>query len=177
MEKQKKINNIGFNMGMATMLWSFKMVNSSAKITPRQISVGEMRNFLKNITNEQNISYIALLDTSYFTIKWSEFKIILDRIKTFLNKIPYIRQRMDCDNFAFFMASLMSVIFGINTCGVTYGSVNIGHYWNAIVAEKEDGTLGLYYYDVKKVGYTEYKKGSKIKIGNWTYTPKSYRFF
>jgi len=177
MSNQQQINKLACKIGMTTMLWSFKTIGSAFHLEPRQLSFREMSNFISNITSEQKINYVSLADSYYYTIPWATFKEILDYLKIELDKIPYIGEVIDCDNLAYFVSVLISVIFKINTCGVVHGKVNIGHFWNGIVAEKEDGTLGLFYYDLKKVGYTEYKKGDTIVIGNWTYTPDSYHFF
>ena len=176
-EKQKKVNQIACKAGMVAMLWSFKVISSAFHLQPKQISNQEMNNFVKNITSGQRMNYISLADSYYYIIPWATFKEILDYLKVELNKIPYIKEVVDCDNLSYLVSVLISVIFKINTCGVVHGRVNIGHFWNGIVAEKEDGTLGLFYYDLKKVSYTEYKKGDKIIIGNWTYIPDSYHFF
>jgi len=121
----------------------------------------------------------AMLSWLMYSLKWKQRTQITPREFKLYFKDTGLRAsecQCACDDFAYLFSSLVSWIFHLNTCGVVHGRVNIGHFWNAIIAEKE-GKLKLFYYDVKKGGYTEYEKGRPIIIGNWSYTPDSYRFF
>jgi len=173
---QIKVNQLSCKIGTLLLGAGPKYLRQAFHLEPEKISYEEMLKFLKDITSDQKVNYFSLADNFYYVIDWDIFKEILGWITELCKSIPYLEDVMDCDDAAYLVSVLISWIFHLNTCGVVHGQVNIGHFWNGIVAKK-NGQLKLFYYDTRKKGYTEYEKGRPIIIGGWNYTPDSYRFF
>jgi len=176
MKNNTKVNKIARKMGITLLGTGITMLKSAFNLTPKQLTYNDMLVFMKEETAGQKLNYISLADTYYYVIPWKQFKEIIDTLLNWLKSIPYIKDKMDCDDFAYLFSTLISVIFGLNSQGVVHGRVNIGHFWNAIVAEK-DGQLKLFYYDVKRGTYMEHEKGRPVIMKGWSYLPDSYRFF
>ena len=175
-QKKVKVNKIARAFHLALLDFGVKGLPKDFHLKPEKITYAEMSSLLKDITADQKLNYISLADSYYYVISWEEWREILRTLIPWLKKIPYIKDRMDCDNFAYLFSSLISLLFGLNSEGVVHGQVNIGHFWNAIVVKK-DGRFKLFYYDVKRGSYMEHEKGQPIIMKGWHYTPDSYRFF
>ena len=173
MTKQQKVNQLARKIGIALATTGIKMIRSAFHINSVKISYNEMQTFLQDIT-ENKLNYISLADQNYYLIPWEQWKQIIEVDWT--DKKKYLKDKFDCDDFAFMFASIISWIFKLNTAGIVHGKVNIGHFWNAIVAEK-NGRLRLFYYDAKRGTYMEYQKGQPIIMKGWNYTCYSMRFF
>lgn len=174
MTKQQKINNLARKMGVALTTAGIKMIKSAFHIDPTMITYEQMKEFLTDITDGK-LNYISLADQNYYLIPWEQWKQIIEVDWT--DKKKYLKDKFDCDNFAFLFAARMAEIYDINSAGVVHGKVNVGHFWNAIVAKDSMGNLRLYYYEPMKDLYTEFKKGEKVVMGSWTYKSYSLRFF
>jgi len=174
MTKQQKVKRIARQFGVALNRAGINIIKDAFHINPVRISYDEMLTFLQDIT-ENKLNYISLADQNYYLIPWEQWKQIIEVDWT--DKKKYLKDRFDCDNFAFLFAARMAEIFDINSAGVAHGKVNIGHFWNAIVVKDNMGNLRLYYYEPMKDLYTEFKKGSQPIMGSWSYTTYSLRFF
>jgi len=167
-----KVNKIARKMGTTLTTAGIKMIRSAFDISPIKITNTDLYAFLRDITDNK-LNYISLADQNYYLIPWEQWKEIIEVDWT--DKKKYLKDRFDCDNFAFLFAARMAEIYDINSAGVVHGKVNVGHFWNAIIVKDEN--LRLYYYEPMKDLYTEYKKGSPVVMGNWNYTTYSLRFF
>jgi hypothetical protein len=88
-----------------------------------------------------------------------------------------------CDNYAFYFASSMANIFGLNTAGVASGEVYgtltdkllDRHAFNLIVAT-DNGVAKPYLFEPMKNIITEWK-GQKTVLGDWKYVIQWQEFF
>lgn len=149
-------------------------LKNAFNLKPKKISYNEMRAFLEKETKDQTLNYISLADNYFYVIDWETWKRIIEVDWTDHKK--YIPDSYDCDNHAYSFASRMGEIYELNTAGVVHGQVNIGHFWNGIVALKDEN-LALYYYDPMREVYVKHEKGHPIIMKGWVYKPDSYRYF
>ena len=149
---------------------------ASTNFNTRKITYDEMKAFLEDITQGQNLNYISLADSFYYIPKYEEIMDIFSGIIKFFKDIDYLKDIFDCDNFAYLTSGVIGWVFKTNCCGVIHGQVNIGHFWNGIVCYK-NGHLTLIHYDAKRGLWKEQEKGQPIQIGGWNYKPDSYRYF
>ena len=176
MDKQAKINKIGMQMSMALESTALAIKRKAFQPKKTKATYEQVKKFLEENTSLYSINYISLADDWYNLISYKDWETAIEN--DIVNLTPYKKQETDCENFAYMFASKMGYEYGINSCGVVHGKVNIGHFWNCIITDD----WRLYYYDVKKekngnLGVALYEKGRPIIIGGWTYTPDSYRMY
>jgi len=91
-------------------------------------------------------------DTKFWYSSISDFKTIIS--KDFIDRLKWIAESFDCDNFASLFCSLLTVIWGYNGVGVGLGAVLdketkevLGyHAYNCVLVE-ENGNNVLYLYE------------------------------
>lgn len=120
------------------------------------------------------------LDEKFYYVSLSNWEKIIEVLNPIAKLFPWERERFDCDNRAFLMSSLCSLIFRINTCGVVYcevydattGALKYKHYANLI----SDGT-NLYLWDVDAGGLYQKINSNPVVMGNNRYKLISLRIF
>ena len=123
-------------------------------------------------------SSLSLSDAQYYVIDWQTWQEIIRYDWT--DKMKYLKDIRDCDNFAFAFSARMSEIFGINTATVAFGDI----YWmNAqgqrikgrhafnIIITKVGGVLKTIIYEPMNDGSCLTDKGKPFKINKWEYFP------
>ena len=175
-DTQKKINILR-NFGASLCKAGQKMIRTSFRLSPKMYYWWQLENFLKLEIKDVRLSP---KDGKYYLIDWKTMEKI---IKTdWVDEQKYIKEKFDCDDFAYAFFSHISEIFKINNVGIVHGHVYNkdtgkwigGHFWNAVLT-KENGVLKLHWYEPMKDNWTEHKKG-KIVMGDWEYRPLSIRF-
>ena len=109
-------------------------------------------NTLTNLVKEQMEIDCWCWDAKFWYSSISDFKTIIS--KDFVNRLKWIAESFDCDNFASLFCSLLTVIWGYNGVGVGLGAVLdketkkiLGyHAYNCILVE-ENGKNTLYLYE------------------------------
>ena len=110
----------------------------------------------------------------YYTDLKSMNDIIHSQDKT--NRLKYISDIRDCDDFSMIFAAHLSEYFGINSAGVVVGETKFKnwkhdsyHSWNAFIAE-DKGELKLYYLEPQLDKYVE--ASAETLLNNRYYIPE-----
>ena len=93
-----------------------------------------------------------LWDSSYYYFTLDDFRTVVTR--DFIDKLKWLTDVFDCNNFATLFSSIMAVIFGCNSAGIALGACLdkntrkiIGyHAYNCLPLES-DGKVELYLYE------------------------------
>jgi len=109
-------------------------------------------NTLTNLVKEQMEIDCWCWDAKFWYSSISDFKTIIS--KDFINRLKWIAESFDCDNFASLFSSLLTITWGYNGVGVGLGAVLdketkkiLGyHAYNCILVE-ENGKNVLYLYE------------------------------
>lgn len=80
-----------------------------------------------------------VLDNQYWVCSRKIFRQIVDLDWT--DRLPYLTNRFDCENFAFTFMSSVNLIFGMNNVGVVV-DWSSGHAYNIVLFD--DGTWSLF---------------------------------
>lgn len=102
---------------------------------------------------------VSQADTSYYFTSRDNWRKIIDVLNPIAKNFVWEAERFDCDNRAFLMSSLVSLLFRINTCTVLYcdvfdattGRYKYTHYCNLII----DDVGNCYLWDVDYGGMTQ----------------------
>ncbi len=97
------------------------------------------------------------LDNIYSCVRRNDLPSTLSYIYFDYTWPKYLAERMDCDDFAFLMKSLLAAVFGCNAVAAVRGNQG-SHYWNLIRLENEWIQL-------------EPQNGSIMEIHNAGYVP------
>ena len=147
------------------------------KIKPEVVDKGNIRTLLANSLGLA-FANLSLSDENYYVIDWQTWQEIIRYDWT--DKMKYLTDIRDCDNFAFAFSSRMSEIFGINTATVAFGDIfwlnSSGqrikgrHAFNVIITKME-GRLKILIYEPMNDGSYLIELGKPYKIGKWEYSP------
>lgn len=120
----------------------------------------------------------VLLDNIYYYTSFENWQTIMQTLNPIVQQFTWEAERFDCDKRANLLASLVSLLFRLNTCGTIYcevQNVNGGekylHYINFIVDDKGIG----YIWDADNGGLYQKITGQDMVMGNVKYHFKSAR--
>jgi hypothetical protein len=128
--------------------------------------------------SEMDVSYTFLTANDAETMAWD--------IMTFLHQnFKYRSEITDCDNWSFLTSSLISLLYGINTCGTIWGDVYdlngkflFGHYFNGFITYNPVyKNFELWICDSLNPGFVKVEKGKPIIINSWLYKIKRGNYF
>ena len=173
--EQKKVNQIAKKLGLILVNQGQSFIKNAFHIKPIEILSGKIVEVLKSRGFNKNIT---LSDGRFYLIPFSQWKEIIEVDWT--DKMKYVKEKRDCDNFAYSFSSRMSELFEINSAGIVWGYIYNkdtgksigGHLWNCIITSD----FKMYFYEPMKDTYLEYNSG-KIVMGKWRYEALSFRFF
>ena len=166
---QKQLGSLLFNAALFNLRDYFKNIN------PRKVNFGDIDNILKanGLSIPQDINDIAFSLTT-----WPEW---LDFLSVFKDKLEYVSELWDCDDYAEFVQVMSAFSMLINTAGKVHctvynadtGALIAGHFCNLILTSDNQ----IYIYDLDNYfwgksgnsGWTKYNKSQKTIIGNWEY--------
>lgn len=165
-----EVNNLSRKFGSQLIDAGIKMVQGAYKnFKPQVVDF----NFLQTaLTNAGIVSPAIQLDEKYYTTEWNQWELIKDT--TLIDKLVYYADRFDCDNFSYLFSSLSALLFGLNTCGATYGAVynyQTGeliayHYFSTIITS--DGKV--YVYEPMNDNWVLVEKNKPIVLAHgWEY--------
>lgn len=108
----------------------------SIEINGTKVSAEE----LKNLTKEIGIKDFDIADSYYFSVPLAVIEEIL--ANNSINRMEYINESRDCDDFALMLAGHFSQAYSPHPAiGIIHGMCGInGHAWNAVLADE-----GIYY--------------------------------
>lgn len=155
----RTLNTSLIKMGMAGLQKSFKL-------NPFYRTKSEFAGFL----TRKGVP-ASLFDAKYKFLYWKDWEQILYWIK--LNERKWLEDFGDCDNFAFFYASLISWLFGVNTIGAANCP---GHLYN-LIATGTPSNFELIIYEPIYAKYTEFKEGATVEPLRVKYTPVNWSYF
>ncbi len=165
-----ELNNLARKFGSQLIDSGIKMVKGAYRnFKPTVVPFSFLQTALVNVGIT---SPIVQLDEKYYVTEWSQWEIIKDT--TIIDKLVYIAETFDCDNFSYLFSSLAALLFGLNTCGATYGAVYnpqtgalIGyHYFSTIVVS--DGKV--YVYEPMNDNWALVEKNKPIVLAHgWEY--------
>ena len=169
-----QINKIAEQLAGSTLQWSIGLYQSVFKgIEPVKYTYQQVSDICRKV----GINDIRHLDYDYYTTTIDNWRRIIE--STYFDRITYIAEKIDCDNFAKLFASMGIVLLGgINSCGTVYGDYILGsnkpirHYFNIILTS--DGKLWIY--EPMNDLYTELAS-TEIKLGHADYRILSATFF
>jgi len=161
-----------------------KFIQLAFKLKPKSYTKTAILGFLMDQLGLKE-NHISLSDSKYYVEEWEKWEQIIEYDLTDLKE--YLHDVRDCDNFAFAFASNAGIIYGLNTCGVAYGTIyskktgkRLGrHAFNLILIHK-DGVLKLYLYEPMNDQYKVWEKGKDNALGGttpWIYKPDWCFFF
>jgi len=100
---------------------------------------------LKSLTEDINIKS-WLWDSKFYTFSLDDWKKVVTN--DFTDRLKYLAETFDCEDFAKLFSSVMNVVFGVNACGIALGATirkdtnELGyHAYNAIPL---DNTLYIF---------------------------------
>ena len=162
---KRKIGSLYFHKGL-------KMFQEAGDIEVDVIHTAEIQNCLKDL----GISVTdSVYDRWFFATTWDEWLDVI--ANDIVHEIKYIKEKKDCDNFAFLFASLASMMYGLTTAPPTFGDTNLGrHYFNIIIA-KENDNLSAFLYEPITGNWCRIEKGKELVIGQMIYTPRHLHLF
>jgi len=176
--QQIKVNQIQKQAGKITFKFGLRMLQDAFKsLDPRQISFGDLKGIL--VANGLNIN-TTNYDISYYLTNWENWLVLFNEF--LLDEIKYYSEKFDCDNHAFLVSSLSSLLMLLNSCGVVHCQVYdkttkkliAGHFCNIIVTSNNE----IYLYDLNNGGgWVKYKAGQDTIIKNWIYKNFDYCFY
>lgn len=125
---------------------------------------------------------IYLHDNKYYVTSLKVAEEIIDY--DLLDAVNYVRDKFDCDNYAFLFSSRAAWLYLINSFGRASGYVydkntrkKLGaHAFNLLFVEKA-GIPQIYLYEPMTDGYTLIQPGKNLVLGNWIYEIIRVRFF
>ena len=162
MTQEDKLNNIAIKMARATSNFSDDLMRTVFKVEKyeRKITYDQMFSALRKVNGA------TLLDSYYYLAPIWLWKKIIEADWT--NERQYIKDRYDCDNFAFSFQARADEKFGLNSCPPLYckyyseqGVFVDYHYINVIV----DDILDIYLLEPMNDCLVKYNKEGKISIG------------
>ena len=176
---EKEVNKIARKFALSLIKSGFSIMRSAFKLEPEEVKMGDIESFLKKNFPKKTIN---LADARYKLISIYKWKEIID--VDWISWKKYIKNVSDCDNYAYYMAAVMSVVFNINSCGVIHGHVYdkytgkwlYGHFWNGIIV-KENGEFQIYFLEPMNNKMVKVKKGQPVYFGRKKYSPLVFRFF
>ncbi len=135
---------------------------------------------IKETFNASGLSDILTseMDTNYAFLSIESAEELVWDVMTLINKLAYKLDFTDCDNFAFLTSSLMSFLYGINTCGVCWGEAYnnetgkliAAHYFNVLITYNSTyNKFELWVLDSLNPGIEKIEVGQQIIINNWRY--------
>jgi hypothetical protein len=179
MEQQAKVNEFERKLGSMLLDIGIRFLQLSFQnLQVTEFSFGQVKDF---VTQAGLNIPVNQFDWKYYATSFDNWQLLIDSI--ILDKVMYIAEKRDCDNYAFLMTSLSSFIMSLNTCGTAYGVVYnaqtgaiIGaHYFNTILAS--DGNLYLIDTLNSYPEFTKIEKGNPIVLGSWRYEIRGITFF
>jgi hypothetical protein len=160
---------------LGTIDWSVNLYAKTFHLHPVEKDCEEIREFIEDITGDQNVNYVSIPDNAIKIVPEEELIDIFDAQKKWLADKPYIKEYWDCDDYAYLTRATFPWWHKINCGGIVHGMVNIGHFWNGVPCIHNNELL-LYYYDGMRGYYKKHIKNTPIIINGWHYKPDSYRF-
>ena len=161
-----KVNKIAEQMAGTTLQWSIGLYQAVFKGIETTVFPWHE---VSGACVQKGITDIRHLDKEYKTTTIENWKRVVD--STYIHRIKYIAEHIDCDNFAKLFASLSIVLLGgVNSCATAYGDyIKNGktgrHYFNVILTSDKK----LYCFEPINYNLTEIKKGEKIIMGGAEY--------
>lgn len=169
---QKLINKIKRKMGALYFHKGLKMFQEAGDLETSIIRTSDIQRCLKDL----GISVTdSVYDRWFYVTSWDNWMDVIANDIT--HEIKYIKEKKDCDNFAFLFASLASMLYGLTTAPPTFGDSNYGrHYFNIIIA-KENDELKAFLFEPITGNWTRIEKGKDLVIGNMSYQPRHIHLF
>jgi len=175
------MKNLKTKAGLQFINFGVALIRSDFHLKPAELFSFQLEEYLRQQLNNIKIDYV-FSDGKYYLIDWKSWQKIIEVDWT--NRMKYLKEKRDCDNFAYLFSSRMSEIFELNTAGVAHGHVydrttglwKGGHFWNVIVSNDKEGRH-LYWYEPMKDLWVKDEKGKRIYMGKWEYRPLTLRFF
>jgi len=118
------------------------------KLTITQVTANELSQLTKRQLNVEAWCW----DSKYNCIKLTDFQAII--ASDFTNRMKWLAETWDCDNFASLFSSLMSLIYNFNGAGIALGAVvnkqtkqiEGYHAYNCVILDTNN-TKKLYLYE------------------------------
>ena len=173
---EQQLNTIAHKFGMSLLDAGIKMVRSAYKdFKPTKVPFSTLNGYLSVLGINPGTNQ---LDADYFITSWNKWQFINET--TTIDRITYITDQFDCDNYAFLYSSLSSLLFGL-TSPVVYGAIYDNqngklinyHYFNLIMCDNGD----VYVYEPMKNMSVQLKKLMPIIIDGWQYKILKINFF
>ena len=162
---KRKIGSLYFHKGL-------KMFQEAGDIETSIIHTNEIQKCLKDL----GISVTdSVYDRWFYVTSWDNWMDIIANDIT--HEIKYVKEKKDCDDFAFLFASLASMLYGLTTAPPTFGDTNLGrHYFNIIIT-KDNGELNAFLYEPIYGTWCRIEKDKELIIGNMIYKPRHLHLF
>ena len=162
-EELIKINQISHKFGHLLIDQGIKFIRTAYKLNPKVFTRSLILEFLKDRTGLLS-NTISLADEKYYVESWGKWGQIIDY--DLIDQQIYHYDYFDCDNSAFLYASRAGLIYGLNSCGVCFGSVHkpitkelIGYHAFNLILAHENGALKAYLYEPMTDSAVEWRKG------------------
>lgn len=120
------------------------------------------------------------LDVLYYSTDFDTWQEIIEVVWGILKNFTWTADRADCDNRSNFVTSMVSILFGLNTCAGMYTKVtniNTGatdmHWANCII--DKDGNM--YAFDADNNGLMQKITSNGFIMGVWKYDVVNLRIY
>ena len=174
---ETKVNQLARKMGVILCESGMRMIRSAFSLKP------EMRRFwyLEKFFKEQGIkARLNPADNDFYFTNWETMKKIIE--VDWISQKKYVKEKFDCEDFAYAFKSHLSEIYGLNGIGVSHGHCydltgkwKYGHFW-IVLPTIDNGKFNLHWLESINDKWVEHKIGRKIIIGATEYRPLSIRF-
>lgn len=169
---QLKINKVKRKIGSLYFHKGLKMFQEAGDVYASIVHTTEIQKCLKDLGITVTDS---VYDRWFYAASWDEWLDVI--ANDIIHKIKYIKEKKDCDNFAFLFAALAAMLYGLTTAPPTFGDTNYGrHYFNIIIAKEGDG-LAAFLYEPMSGMWDRIEKDKELVIGQMTYQPRHLHLF
>ena len=161
----KNIDTIGRKFGANLTKVGQNIITQSFNLHPFTRTQADLIGYFR----QKNLS-VSLFDRAYKIIPLHEWQEIVKYVN--ITEEKWIEDYFDCDNKSYYYASLMSLLFKLNSCGVARVP---GHLFNLLLSGSPQ-ELKLYVYDPRGLEIKEYNPSGTI-IDGFDYTKISWAYY
>ena len=169
---RKLISKINRKIGSLYLHKALKKFQEAGDVETTVIHTNDIQKLLRGL----GISVTdSVYDRWFYVASWDEWLDVI--ANDIIHKIKYIKEKKDCDNFAFLFAALAAMLYGLTTAPPTFGDTKYGrHYFNIIIA-KEGDKLSAFLYEPMSGMWDRIEKDKELVIGQMTYQPRHLHLF
>jgi hypothetical protein len=170
-EEERKINNIQKQLGVILLQNGNNFIKTAFNVSVKKTLT---KNELSVWMGKNVFPGVSLYDEKYLFERIDFWKSFINLFWGWMKK--YLADGYDCDNYAYYFSSMAAYLFGLNTAGVSSGTVYKAatgnkidrHAFNLILALDENGEVKPYLFESMNNTLTPWI-GQKTQLNDWLY--------